>query len=816
MEIINTNSKAISTTANDQTMAVNMTAQAFNAILEKLYNDPLSAVIREITTNAIEAQQLSKTNKKIIIQVPNTIFSDFVFRDFGNGLDDVEINKYLNCLFSSTKDKSNQFPGGFGLGAKSPLALVDTFNITSYKNGKAYHCIWYKKEGSMPVLSIVDIDDTTEENGVEVKIPLASVMKQYGNFNHDVLNRIRKELFLFRGTIDFVKGYNTEDQTIINNTIWEDSIIKSISKVNNFEIAYSTVHRKNSHWALRQNTNLNLLVSVGNVLYPVSDDFTANVFKNIKLFSSENSSSNFLIIDVDIGLLKIAPNRESIMDTPDNYKIVRELVEKEVENYYKEKDKIFKKLKVSKNFNSISSELKLLKDKYGLDFNRSSNSEEVSINLFQTSKIAQLTQTDSIVNLSKFFSSNISCCSVKYYSSNKKTLNSNYSNFVNLFFPKHSDVTYNFILLDSDEESLLGKQSYYNYVNEHNLKVGGTYVFVGGTSVIQELKDCFLKADIEYLKFAKINIKIHENKDIVQHYKDFKAKNSNTRVKTAITRDTFQGLSLYEDTSKIYTSSNFHLREVYSNNVYKKINTLTDKTIKFGSEYLTNKKIMVVNRSNTTLPITEMTSIKSSLLANLKGFSFVSCSDGIYPTILKNLLMDKSLTVYHKDNLYTFPVENELSPSVYLSNDFKYHFTTLLFSNLFAKVFESSYTARRAYKHFCESELQECISELYNSRSKSEPHINAMIEHLESNKTNLLDFRKSSTQLYAESLDQSYLDLINNIVNKVKTKIVTSEKWKNHISDVFSHNLYSSSVVSTILINTKLQDISCKDYFEKI
>lgn len=96
-------------------MRMNLNAQSYELLLSNLYSDPLGSTIRELCTNALEANMASKTTKKVVVQLPSVINSNLIIRDFGTGLDDKEIDKYLNCLFSSSKGESNDNMGGFGL-----------------------------------------------------------------------------------------------------------------------------------------------------------------------------------------------------------------------------------------------------------------------------------------------------------------------------------------------------------------------------------------------------------------------------------------------------------------------------------------------------------------------------------------------------------------------------------------------------------------------------------------------------------------------------------------------------------------------------
>ena len=63
---------------------------------------------------------MSGTDRKVCIQLPSLLSTDLIIKDYGPGLDDQEIDKYLNCLFSSSKGDSNSFMGGFGLNFPSP------------------------------------------------------------------------------------------------------------------------------------------------------------------------------------------------------------------------------------------------------------------------------------------------------------------------------------------------------------------------------------------------------------------------------------------------------------------------------------------------------------------------------------------------------------------------------------------------------------------------------------------------------------------------------------------------------------------------
>ena len=49
-------------------MRMNLNAQSYELLLSNLYSDPLGSTIRELCTNAVEANQGSGTTRKVVIQ----------------------------------------------------------------------------------------------------------------------------------------------------------------------------------------------------------------------------------------------------------------------------------------------------------------------------------------------------------------------------------------------------------------------------------------------------------------------------------------------------------------------------------------------------------------------------------------------------------------------------------------------------------------------------------------------------------------------------------------------------------------------------
>jgi len=113
-------------------------------------------------------------DRAIKIQLPTKLEPTFIVRDFGVGMDEIRIKTIFTSFGASTKNADNSQTGGFGIGAKSPLAYTDSFNIKTYINGQYWlYVIAKTKEGGIGI-NLLGSGETTEENGTEVQIPVNS------------------------------------------------------------------------------------------------------------------------------------------------------------------------------------------------------------------------------------------------------------------------------------------------------------------------------------------------------------------------------------------------------------------------------------------------------------------------------------------------------------------------------------------------------------------------------------------------------------------------------------------------------------------
>lgn len=316
-------------TSDLQTSAMSMVlnATSFNHIISNLYRNPLGAVMRELTTNALESHIIAGTDKRVAIQLPTALDQEFVIRDFGTGLTHDEVEKYLNSLFSSSKDGDNNMMGGFGLGSKSPLALVDTFNLVSICNGKKNTYAWIKEGGKLPSLVRMGDDEdydepTKEHSGLKIVVPLGSSSKlDVSRLEIICKEEARRQLFCFTKEklilTDNIHTPNYEDLNDITSSILLEELLLSLPTVDVFKRPSQDLNGKSVSQVNGQ------YISIGGVAYPYG--FSGSAFSSLSS-AFQNPSQYLFAVKAPIGQLDLPMSREEVLTTNANIQLINDLV----------------------------------------------------------------------------------------------------------------------------------------------------------------------------------------------------------------------------------------------------------------------------------------------------------------------------------------------------------------------------------------------------------------------------------------------------------------------------------------------------------
>jgi hypothetical protein len=95
------------------TFAMEATSEAFRILSSGLYSDKISAVLREVSCNALDAHVVAGTpDLPIEVQLPTVLDSTLRIRDYGPGLDELQMVDIYTRYFKSDKRESNDLIGG--------------------------------------------------------------------------------------------------------------------------------------------------------------------------------------------------------------------------------------------------------------------------------------------------------------------------------------------------------------------------------------------------------------------------------------------------------------------------------------------------------------------------------------------------------------------------------------------------------------------------------------------------------------------------------------------------------------------------------
>ena len=195
----------------------------FSILTESVYTYPRLAGPREIISNALDSTSRAKSARPIEIKGPSSLSPSFAVRDFGLGLEDAEIYDLYTSLGSSSKKDTDDEVGFFGIGALSPLAYVESFNVTSYKYGVARLYSIFTGENGVPRVAPLGESKTDQPNGLLVSYNVKR--EDIHNFTQDialVLKYIESHRFKYQFPITYFKDETKASKDLVMN--FNDSI----------------------------------------------------------------------------------------------------------------------------------------------------------------------------------------------------------------------------------------------------------------------------------------------------------------------------------------------------------------------------------------------------------------------------------------------------------------------------------------------------------------------------------------------------------------------------------------------------------------
>jgi len=300
--------------------------------LINLYSDPIGSIVREITSNCIDANR--ERNLKLEGKIPmeaednksfwstkqtvcieyvtkNTILGVdecMIFHDNGCGLSQTRVQDVFTTFGASTKRNNNYEIGGFGLGAKSPLSYADTFYVSSRCNGTETYYMIYRNNDNVPHMDQVYQAATDQQNGTSIIVPLKN----------------RYDASDFREAINNQLAY-------FDNIVFKN-VEEGLGNIKNYYSKYvgsngdsSRVLEETESYAITSDGSEPCLL-VGRVKYPINWDMLKGI--------SEYDYRGSVAFKFNIGVLDLVPSREEIRYTPKTIDLIKAALDN-VKNQFK-------------------------------------------------------------------------------------------------------------------------------------------------------------------------------------------------------------------------------------------------------------------------------------------------------------------------------------------------------------------------------------------------------------------------------------------------------------------------------------------------
>jgi len=177
--IINFNKPKVETSTDleEHLFSIEDPSLVLDILRNKLYSNPILAICREISCNARDAhREVNTPEKPIEIYLPNHNEVFYKIKDSGPGISPDRIyNIYIKYCASTKRDNdlpSKKYCGFWGIGAKTPMAYAQSFNVKTNYNGTHYNYQCFIDETKIGKLILLEEYSTNEPNGTEIVIPV--------------------------------------------------------------------------------------------------------------------------------------------------------------------------------------------------------------------------------------------------------------------------------------------------------------------------------------------------------------------------------------------------------------------------------------------------------------------------------------------------------------------------------------------------------------------------------------------------------------------------------------------------------------------
>lgn len=315
--------------SNNEEIKFTISEAAFGHVmnsLSTLYSDPIVSMVRELCSNAIDANILATPEgasvPPISVNFPSANFPFFVVTDSGSGMDYLDLNNTYTGFGISTKREDVRTTGSYGYGAKSPMAITDSYEVITTKDGVTRECV-VSRTDDVPKMT-VKVKESGAESGTTVRVPIAE--SDFQKF-HQVSTMYRDYSLNFPFILNGVlTSENDSEYILVDEMVLEDtSGVKG----------RIWIRKEGSHFIGFNRMTTSISVSLNNFLYDLNNGQHSVAYHSPQI-----------IVELAHGVVDFTPPRDNFIIN-DRFKIFEKKVLKHIQS-----DAFFVKCYVQKYNNS--------------------------------------------------------------------------------------------------------------------------------------------------------------------------------------------------------------------------------------------------------------------------------------------------------------------------------------------------------------------------------------------------------------------------------------------------------------------------------
>lgn len=264
--------------------AIDMTSKVFRMMIDDIYTDKVTAVMRELSANAYDAHvEAGNLDVPFDVHLPIDLEPWFSVRDYGVSMDHDTVMHVFTTLGRSTKTDSDDVIGAFGVGSKVGFAVADSFDVVAYLDGEERKYVTTLDVEGIPTMTHLYSTETDEPNGILVKITPSDYMARQ---------------FAAKAPMVYLPY--------------------PVRPTVNLPITFPEIVMKGNGWNVYSTPGTTgVRIAQGVVSYPAP-----GYYSRVGALRGDHT----LVIDVPIGSVAVAASREALSEDEETSEAVRELV----------------------------------------------------------------------------------------------------------------------------------------------------------------------------------------------------------------------------------------------------------------------------------------------------------------------------------------------------------------------------------------------------------------------------------------------------------------------------------------------------------